>query len=83
MLAILEILGEIAKKEVEEDVKKRHPAVQKLYEGNSEFVKTDWSKLSKKDLIDALAISEALTSTIKLTLEFSKKEKKEKEEEEK
>ena len=82
MLAILGILGEIAKQSVDGDVKKRDPAVQKLYAANSEFVKTDWSKLSKEDLIDALAISKALSATIEISLKRSKKEKEEKAKEE-
>ena len=81
MLAILGILGEIAKQSVEGDVKKRDPAVQKLYAANSEFTKTDWSKLSKEDLLDALAISKALAATIEFNLKFSKKEKEKKEKE--
>ena len=79
---LLDVLSEVIKESVEEDVKKCDPSVQKLYESSKEFISRNLADLSDNDLDTALAISKSLTETIKYAW-HKKKEKEEKTKEDK
>lgn len=77
---LLDMLEEVVKKSVEDEVNECDTKVQKLYNASKEFISKDLTKLSDNDLDMALAISKSLTATIKFA--FNAKKEKEKEDEE-
>lgn len=72
---LFDVLEEVVKKSIEDEVNECDSKVQKLYDASKEFIRKDLTKLSDNDLDMARAISKSLTATI----EYAISEKKEKE----